>query len=75
MQAAWPVPIIDQRRCDGCGICLQACAHQVLALRAGVAVVARPEACTYDGLCAQICPQQAITLRFELVLKEASDDC
>ena len=59
--------IIDKERCKGCGLCIVACTHQVLAFsgelnRNGYNVVhmERPEACVGCGFCALTCPDVAI---------------
>jgi ferredoxin len=67
-----PVPHIDPKRCDGCGLCLRACPTGALALNGEVAIVARPEACDYSGLCEMICPRQAILRPFEVVIWDKS---
>ncbi len=63
-----PVPIIDLKLCDGCGLCVHACPTNALAIDSGNAVVARPMACDYRGLCEMICPNQAINRPFQIVL-------
>ena len=67
LQTGQPVPLIDTGRCDGCGLCIRACANNVLAVQDSKAVVARPESCEYTGLCALICPKEAIQLPFVIV--------
>ncbi len=66
--------IIDKERCKGCGLCIAACPHQVLAFsgelnRSGYNVVhmERPEACIGCGFCALTCPDVAIEVYRERV--------
>ncbi|MCA9936908.1 MAG: 4Fe-4S binding protein [Ardenticatenaceae bacterium] len=71
MDVDWPVPQIDARLCNGCGLCVLACPHHALALENGRAVVVHPAACQYDGQCVQVCPSDAITRRFCLIVEES----
>jgi len=70
LQTGQPVPLIDTGRCDGCGLCVRACANNVLAMQEGKAVVVQAESCEYTGLCALVCPKEAIQLPYEIVCVE-----
>lgn len=65
-----PIPLIDPRLCDGCGLCVRACPTKALALQDEKAVVADPLACEYSGLCEAVCPTGAVTRPFEIVVAE-----
>ncbi|MCK6539172.1 MAG: 4Fe-4S binding protein [Anaerolineales bacterium] len=65
-----PIPLIDPRSCNGCGLCMRACPTRALMLRDGKAVVTDPLACEYSGLCEAVCPTGAITRPFEIVIAE-----
>jgi len=74
---AWtehPTPLIDPRRCDGCGLCVAVCPGGALAIGSatGIAEVARPQSCHYTGLCEAVCPAQAIARPFEVVMEPGS---
>lgn len=49
---------IDERRCTGCGICVQGC--PVGAITLGRAATIHPETCTGCGICVSECPNEAI---------------
>jgi len=58
---------IDVERCKGCGLCISACPHGVLAFSgtlntSGYDVVRmeRPEACVGCAFCAMTCPDIAV---------------
>ena len=55
--------IVDRFRCDGCGLCAEACRFEAFeALDDGTYTI-RPIHCEGCGVCVRLCPEQAI--RFE----------
>jgi len=66
-------PEIAGERCNGCGICLGACAHGAIAVRGGKSRIS-PEACVGCGRCISVCPQKAVQVRWDqdapLVMKK-----
>ena len=61
-------PLIDTRKCIGCGACITACPempeHAVLGLIGGKATLVAPTLCIGHGACRSACPVEAITLVF-----------
>jgi 2-oxoglutarate ferredoxin oxidoreductase subunit delta len=60
---------IDGERCKGCGLCVDACPEDVLALGEQInlsgyhyAVVVNPESCSGCAQGAEMCPDLAITV-------------
>nr|WP_319474138.1 4Fe-4S binding protein [uncultured Sphaerochaeta sp.] len=54
-----PKPIVNQDLCDGCRICVEACAFNALAL-IGKSLLVFDEICHSCGLCTHICPKRAL---------------
>jgi 2-oxoglutarate ferredoxin oxidoreductase subunit delta len=62
--------VIDEDRCKGCGLCVDACPTHVLCMAKGRFNVkgyspveaANPEACTGCGVCAIMCPDVVFTV-------------
>lgn len=57
------IPEIDKLRCLGCGHCVDFCRSlgpNVLDMKEGKAIVARPHNCISDGACMIACPTKAI---------------
>ena len=52
---------IDESKCDGCGLCVEACHEGALALVNGKAKLVRPNYCDGMGDCLPACPQDAIS--------------
>ncbi len=52
---------IDESRCDGCGLCVDACHEGALALVDGKAKLVRPNFCDGMGDCLPACPRDAIS--------------
>ena len=53
---------IDEEKCDGCGICIPACAEGALQIVDGKARLVKESYCDGLGACLGECPQEAITL-------------
>ena len=56
------MPVLDVRRCTGCGWCAATCPVEALTMDAGLPWLVRPVACVSCGLCAEICPTDAIVM-------------
>ena len=55
------VALVDQKRCDGCGVCGEICPQGAVAVNQVAKV--DPNRCKGCGLCTEQCPQNAIILR------------
>ncbi|MFA5287777.1 MAG: 4Fe-4S binding protein [Bacteroidales bacterium] len=53
---------IDEKRCNGCGICVTGCHEGALQIVDGKAVILREDYCDGLGACIPECPQGAISL-------------
>ena len=53
---------IDAEKCDGCGLCVSACAEGALQLIDGKAVLVSESYCDGLGACLPECPRGAITI-------------
>ena len=53
---------VDEEHCVGCGVCVQQCQFNALALQGGHIVV-NAAACMGCGVCTNACPQQTLSLR------------
>ena len=57
---------VDEKRCMGCGACVEACTYGAIDLRKtkqGMKAVVNPVICKGDGLCNAACPTGAIFLK------------
>ncbi len=57
----WTRPRLDADRCTGCGLCLDVCPSDVLALEDGT-ITLRRDGCFGCDHCAAVCPAGAITI-------------
>ncbi len=53
--------VIDREKCDGCGLCVQACHEGALAIVDGKAALVRKDFCDGLGDCLPACPRGAIS--------------
>jgi len=63
------IVMIDEDKCDGCGLCVPACAEGALQIVDGKARLAGDNLCDGLGACLGECPQDAITV----IEREAED--
>lgn len=64
--ASGSVCVVDEKRCMGCGACVEVCTYGALELREtrqGKKAVVNPVLCKGDGLCNSKCPTRAIQLK------------
>ena len=47
---------IDQEKCNGCGLCAQACHEQAIGMVDGKAALLRDDYCDGLGDCLPVCP-------------------
>lgn len=53
---------LDDRKCNGCGTCLEVCPHAVFEIAEKKARIADLDACMECGACAVNCPAGALTV-------------
>lgn len=56
------MPVIDEDRCSGCGLCVHACGPACLTMPNAFAVLALPEACGSEEHCIGVCGDDAIRM-------------
>jgi len=56
---ALQVPVVDEVRCNACGVCAEVCAFKAITV-IGSTVLVFPELCHSCGACSLLCPEKAI---------------
>jgi len=56
------IVLIDEEKCDGCGLCIDSCAESAIELVDGKARLVSDNYCDGLGACLGTCPQDAITV-------------
>jgi len=60
------MPVVDESRCNGCGVCVTKCPAGAVRITEGRVEFLSNDACTYCGVCEDICPEGAVSLYFEV---------
>lgn len=63
----WALPVIDRRRCTGCGLCAQLCPTNAVEILGGRAHIVRPADCSFCDVCESYCPEGAIGRPFTVI--------
>jgi len=64
------LPVIDQAKCNGCGLCITVCACHGLVLLDNVISLIETVECDWCTECELVCPTGAIVCPFEIVIEE-----
>jgi len=64
------MPVVDEEKCDGCGLCISVCSCKALVLVKNKVTVIETEECGWCLECETICPTGAIICAFEIVIAE-----
>ena len=59
-------PVIDKKKCTGCGVCYQHCPGDLFVKKRKKVEVLYPDECWYCGICRMDCPEEAIQIVFPL---------
>lgn len=63
------MPIIDVRRCDGCGLCVGVCHCNALAVVDKIITIIATVDCDWCTDCELVCPTGAISCPFEIIME------
>lgn len=63
------MPVVDPKKCNGCGLCVSVCSCKALVMVGAVAVVVETTKCTWCTYCEAVCPTGALTCAFEIVIQ------
>ena len=63
------MPLVDQEKCNGCGLCVSVCYCSALVLVDNVVTVVETEGCSWCTNCEAVCPTEAISCPFDIVIE------
>jgi MinD superfamily P-loop ATPase len=64
------MPLIDQQKCNLCGLCISVCACGAIVLVNNIVTIIETEDCHWCTICEAVCPTAALTCAFEIVIEE-----
>jgi MinD superfamily P-loop ATPase len=67
------MPVVDQERCNRCGLCVSVCYCHALILANNGIIIVETEECGWCTECEAVCPTGAITCPFEVVVEQSRD--
>jgi len=67
------MPVVDQEKCNGCGLCVSVCYCNALILAGNIITIIETEECGWCTECEAVCPTGAIACPFEIVIEPRRD--
>jgi MinD superfamily P-loop ATPase len=67
------MPVVDQEKCNGCGLCVSVCYCNALTLIENIIYIVETEQCCWCTECEAVCPTGAITCPFEIIIEPRTD--
>lgn len=64
------MPVIDPKKCDGCGLCVDVCHCNALAIVNNIITIIETVECDWCTDCELACPTGAISCPFEIIIQE-----
>ena len=64
------MPVFDESKCDGCGLCVSVCKCGALVLTGKSLAVVEVDNCGWCTDCELVCPTGAVQCPFEIVIEE-----
>ncbi len=64
------LPIINEEKCDQCGLCVSICTCGALVIRDNKVKIIASENCGWCTMCELVCPTGAISCPFEIVIED-----
>ena len=65
------MPVIEQEKCNGCGLCVSVCSCNALVLVDNAITIIEVEECDWCTQCEAVCPTGAISCPYEIVIEES----
>jgi MinD superfamily P-loop ATPase len=63
-------PVINQEKCNGCGLCVSVCTCGGLQIVDNVVRQIPDVTCGWCAMCELVCPEAAISCPFEIIIEE-----
>jgi MinD superfamily P-loop ATPase len=63
------MPVIDEEKCNGCGLCVSVCRCGALVIEENRVKIVEVNDCEWCTLCEMVCPYGAICCPFEIVIE------
>jgi 4Fe-4S ferredoxin len=64
------MPVFDETKCDGCGLCVSVCKCGALVLTGKSLTVVEVDNCGWCTDCELVCPTGAVQCPFEIIIEE-----